>query len=490
MNNNQTKGNMTTTGNTFVFGTGKTTFPTQQFVFPPQATTKPTQPFGQTTQQPTFPTTFGQTTQQPTFPTTFGQTTQQPTFPTTFGQTTQQPQLPTTFGQTTQQPQLPTTFPQTTQLPTFPQTTQQPQLPTFPQTTQQPQPQPQPAFPTTFPQTTQQTIFQQTTQQPQPQLPTTFSQTTQQPQLPTTFQETKCTQIPTSTQSEIEDYLFSSRYNKDSVIKTDRLIHINTGLKIFTFQFDSKIKTNIYKLKEKNSDIEIVIRFENISPEFTEPEIQTLKIRPIGKTLFNHFKNKYEHCSFIEPCDGTIYNYFTKIKELIGQREFGSLKIDIPKIFQIVEQLRKNMVSLFELNNKYVYTNLTLDNIVYKCKNKNLNETEFKFILDHNVYPIDNVNKYITTYPPYEMKSGIILLDTKEKKEQTLSWYIGILLLMFVARHIPEFNSLNWIINNVSIADFCKLKYVITTFYGEKYSNYFSETPSERPSIYTSIETL
>jgi hypothetical protein len=432
MNNNQTKGNMTTTGNTFVFGTGKTTFPTtQQFVFPP--TTKTTQPFGQTTAtQP--PTTFGQTTQPPT---TFGQTTQ---LPTTFGQTTQ---LPTTFG-TTQQPAFPTTFGQTTQLPTtFPQTTQQPIFPTFPQTTQQP---------------------------------------------PTTQQETKSTQIPTSRQSDIEDYLFSGRYNKDSVIKTDRLIHINTGLKIFTFQFDYKIKNNMYKLKEKNTDIEIVIRFENISPEFTEPEIQTLKIRPIGKTLFNHFKNKYEHCSFIEPCDGTIYNYFTKIKELIGQREFGSLKLDIPKIFQIVEQVRKNMVSLFELNNQYVYTNLTLDNIVYKCKNNDLNETEFKLILDHNVYPIDGVNKYITTYPPYEMKTGILILDSKEKKEQTLSWNIGILLLMFVARHIPEFNSLNWIINNVSIADFHKLKYVITTFYGEEYSNYFTDTPSVRPSIYTSIQ--
>ena len=472
MNNNQTKGNMTTTGNTFVFGTGKTTFPTtQQFVFPP--TTKPTQlptPFGQTTTTQ-LPTTFGQTTQPPT---TFG-TTQQPAFPTTFGQTTQ---LPTTFPQTTQQPAFPI-FPQTTQQPqpTFPQQPQptqpifpQPTQPIFPQTTQPTQP--------TFPQTTQPTF-------PQTTFPT-FPQTTQQP--PTTQQETKSTQIPTSRQSDIEDYLFSGRYNKDSVIKTDRLIHINTGLKIFTFQFDYKIKNNMYKLKEKNTDIEIVIRFENISPVFSETEIQTLKIRPIGKTLFNHFKNKYEHCSFIEPCDGTIYNYFTKIKELIGQREFGSLKLDIPKIFQIVEQVRKNMVSLFELNNQYVYTNLTLDNIVYKCKNNDLNEAEFKLILDHNVYPIDGVNKYITTYPPYEMKTGILILDSKEKKEQTLSWNIGILLLMFVARHIPEFNSLNWIINNVSIADFHKLKYVITTFYGEEYSNYFTDTPSVRPSIYTSIQ--
>ena len=349
-----------------------------------------------------------------------------------------------------------------------------------------------------FPQTTTKTTFpaEQKTQQPFPSLfPSTFptqQQTTQQPTFPqptqqSFVQETKCTQIPTASQSEIEDYLFSSRYNKDSVFKTESVIHINTGLKIFTFHFDSKIKNNMYKLKEKNSEIEIVIRFENKSPEFSETEINTLKIRPVGKSLFNHYKNKYENCSFIEPYDGTIYKYFTKIKELIGQREFGSLKLDIPKISQITEQLRKNMLTLFELNNNYVYTNLTLDNIVYRCKNNNLNETEFKLLLDHNVYPIDGVNKYICTYPPYEMKTGIIVLDTKEKKEETLSWNIGILLLMFVARHIPEFNSLNWIINDVSAIDLHKLKLVMFSFYGEEYSNYLSITPSERPSIYNTL---
>ena len=461
MNNNQTKGFVmptTTTSGNFVFG-GKTTFPT---TFQTQSTFPTT--FGQTTQtQSTFPTTFQAQT---TFPTTFGQPTQtQSTFPTTFGQPTQSTQPQTTFGQPTQQ-QIQSTFPTI-----------------FTQT------QTKSTFPTTFGQPTQ--------PQPQDQTQTTFSQATQDQTQPQTFvhveskAETKSTQFPTTKQCEIEDYLFSARYNKDAIFKSDHSIHINTGLKIFTFQFDSKIKNNMYKLKEKDTGIEIVIRFENKSPEFTEEEIHRLKIRPVGKSLLNHYKNKYENCSFIEPCDGTIYKYFTKIKELIGQREFGSLKLDIPKIFQIVEQLRKNMLSLFELNNQFVYTNLTLDNIVYRCKNNNLNETEFKLLLDNNVYPIDGVNKYITTFPPYEMKTGIIVLDTKEKKEQTLSWYIGILLIMFLGRHIPEFNSLNWIINDVSLTDLNKLKLVMFSFYGEKYSNYLSNIPSERPSIYASIdETL
>jgi hypothetical protein len=59
---------------------------------------------------------------------------------------------------------------------------------------------------------------------------------------------------------------------------------------------------------------------------------------------------------------------------------------------------------------------------------------------------------------------------------------------MFVARHIPQLNSLNWIINDVPGVEYNKLKIILASFYGEKYSSYISDVPSERPSIYNPLQ--
>jgi hypothetical protein len=499
-NTTQGGGFPTTQPQPFVMGTT-----TQKGGFPTQP-----QPFtmGNTTQGGGFPATqsqpfvMGNTTQKGGFPATqhqpftMGNTTQGGGFPATqpqpfvMGNTTQgggftatQPQ-PFVMGNTTQGGGFPATQPQpfvmgnTTQGGGFPVT--QPQPFVMGNTTQGG------GFPATQPQpfvmgnTTQGGGFHVT--QPQPFV---MGNTTQKGGFPATQPQPFVPFSSNHKQEEFENFLYSDRYNNDSINQTNDMFYINLGHSVLTFEVIDKLEEDTYKLKDKNNNVDLAIRFGRVNPCFSQCELNSLKIRPIGKKLFNKDKNRLDNCYFMESYDGSLYKYFSELKRVIGERSFGNPS-DISRILHIVDQVRKRMVSLYEMNNRYAYTDLKIDNIVYKYRENDLNDVDFRLLVDR--LPYDSENIYLSTYPPIDLKTGEMILSSNEDRVYVMSWQLGILLLSFVGRHMVHFNRLNWIVNNsFTQSDYTTILNIMKNSYGDRIVKYLHNIPSERPSIFESL---
>ena len=286
---------------------------------------------------------------------------------------------------------------------------------------------------------------------------------------------------------ELKNFLYTETYNKDSVAQKDNDIYIRLNSAILRFEMSDKLGEDTYKLKDKRHQIELAITFGTTKPYFSQHELNSLKIRPVGKKLFNKDKNRLENCYFIESYDGTLYKYLSELKRVEGrERSFGSLNTDIPRILHIVEQVRKQMISLYEMNNRYAYTDLQFDNIAYKYRTyegNNVDDVEFRLLVDQLPYDSDNI--YLSTYPPIDLKKGEMILSSNEDRLHAMSWQLGILLLSFVCRHTMQFNKLNWVVNNsFTQSDYTELLNIMKNSYGDKIVKYLHNVPSERPSIF------
>ena len=289
---------------------------------------------------------------------------------------------------------------------------------------------------------------------------------------------------------ELKNFLYTETYNKESVAQKDNDIYIRLNSAILRFEVSDKLGEDTYKLKDKIHQIELAITFGTTKPYFSQHELNYLKIRPIGKKLFNKDKNRLENCYFIESYDGTLYKYLSELKRVEGrERSFGSLNTDIPRILHIVEQVRKQMISLYEMNNRYAYTDLQFDNIAYKYRTyegNNVDDVEFRLLVDQLPYDSDNI--YLSTYPPIDLKKGEMILSSNEDRLHAMSWQLGILLISFVARHTMQFNKLNWVVNNsFTQSDYTELLNIMRNSYGDKIVKYLHNVPSERPSIFEPI---
>jgi hypothetical protein len=286
-------------------------------------------------------------------------------------------------------------------------------------------------------------------------------------------------------QEEFENFLYSDRYNNDSINQTNDMFYINLGHSVLNFEVIDKLEEDTYKLKDKNNNVDLAIRFGRVNPCFSQCELNSLKIRPIGKKLFNKDKNRLDNCYFMESYDGSLYKYFSELKRVIGERSFGNPS-DISRILQIVDQVRKRMVSLYEMNNRYAYTDLKIDNIVYKYRETDLNEVDFRLLVDR--LPYDSENIYLSTYPPIDLKTGEMILSSNEDRVYVMSWQLGVLLLSFVGRHMVQFNKLNWIVNNsFTQSDYTMILNIMKNSYGDRIVKYLHNIPSERPSIFESL---
>ena len=286
---------------------------------------------------------------------------------------------------------------------------------------------------------------------------------------------------------ELKNFLYTETYNKDSVAQKDNDIYIRLNSAILRFEMSDKLGEDTYKLKDKRHQIELAITFGTTKPYFSHHELNSLKIRPVGKKLFNKDKNRLENCYFIESYDGTLYKYLSELKRVEGrERSFGSLNTDIPRILHIVEQVRKQMISLYEMNNRYAYTDLQFDNIAYKYRTyegNNVDDVEFRLLVDQLPYDSDNI--YLSTYPPIDLKKGEMILSSNEDRLYAMSWQLGVLLLSFVSRHTMQFNKLNWVVNNsFTQSDYTEILNIMKNSYGDKIVKYLHNIQSERPSIF------
>ena len=497
-----------TTTTTQPFGTTQTPFGgttgTTQYPFGGTTSTQPfgkTTPFGGTTTQPLGSSTqpFGTTTTQSPFGGTTTQpfgTTQSPfttgttTTQSPFGGTTTQPLGSSTqpfgttttqspFGGTTTQPfgttQSPFTTGTTIQSPfggTQPfGTTQAP----FGGTTTQPFGTTQSPFTTGT--TTTQSPFGETTTQPG---------TTTQPfgTQPPIFGTTQPQSTPLIQKSQLYDFLYTDRYNKDHVEQKGDEISINLGqIGVLHFEVIDKIAEDTYRLKDKKNNIGIAIRFATVKSCFTEGDLNNLKIRSVGKKLFNKDKNRLEPCYFTEQYDGTLRKYLS-----LREKDDSSPWDKFAKL-RVAEDIRKHMTSLYEWNNRFVYTDISLDSVIYRyaSERESLDNVEFGLVMGD--FPYDSEDQvYLTSYPPIEIQTGELSLKTNEDKLTVLSWQLGVLLLLLVTRNTVEFNKLHWLSNrSFGQAEYRMLIDTIKTEYGDRYTMYIHNFPNERPSISLSL---
>jgi serine/threonine protein kinase len=244
-------------------------------------------------------------------------------------------------------------------------------------------------------------------------------------------------------QNLLDSYLFGNRYNPNDVTinsKGDRCeIHIgnrgeknNSNPNYYLFSSSNTLGSGSYgtvlKYVDANKRVALAVKFtsdneeEEISNALNNSNCHILKMRQSGKNWsLSTAISKYSRFSyFMELADGDLFGF------LMDEAIKPELK-NHPKIFlDIAETIRVQLLCLFNLNKNYVYTDIKLGNILYKCDENN----NVHFMLGDLGSAVQSAaGDYAATYPPVNFGRGLFKLKTLLEKESTLSWQMGILLI-------------------------------------------------------------
>jgi len=296
-------------------------------------------------------------------------------------------------------------------------------------------------------------------------------------------------------QTMFNKYLFSSEYQSSVINQPDPMgpIVFIIPPHVFTFNYVNQIGSGVYgkvyHFYENIYKINIAIKCcknnkeEKIAEDLCNSDCKTLLSKPAGVSLYVN-GNLENHCIFMELAEGTLRKYFTKLNS-------ASLSVYElhKKILSIAEEVRQQMVCIYNLNNNYVYTDLKLDNVLYKCDDRKKLDQVRILLGDLGSAIKDDHNEYIATYPPYEYRysNGFILLDTERKKLDTMAWQLGVLLLSIYHGNKPEFVELQY--NEIDVIDFfghdtfIKLYEYMEVSYGPDIARLLAEDPNNRRSI-------
>lgn len=229
---------------------------------------------------------------------------------------------------------------------------------------------------------------------------------------------------------------------------------------------------------------------EEISNILNQSNCNSLRVKYAEKQVYMNGDLMYMY--FMELADGDLDHFLkSNVKQLTKK-----------VIIDIAESIRKQVTCLFNLDNKYVYTDMKLENILYRCDEKNM----VHFMLGDLGSAVEQTGDYIATYPPVGFYDGYLNLKTKKEKEGALGWGMGILLLFLatfymnrtsnkVSVAVDEIEILRFgSIQNVKNKDMVKFKLNLDYLQSElklnvRISNYLSSDPKVRASLlYTPIK--
>ena len=158
--------------------------------------------------------------------------------------------------------------------------------------------------------------------------------------------------------------------------------------------------------------------------------------------------------------------------------------IDNTKKISIIEDIRKQLICLYDEG--YTYTDITIQNILYKCDTTNDNVS--KIFLGNLELISENINM---TYPPVKYINNIGVLESVVKKvdlPNILGWGIGILIAQFLNINISILHKDNKFDNEKKILGLQLIQKQIDNNYKDKeYSKFLNIIPSDRPTIYLSL---
>jgi hypothetical protein len=235
----------------------------------------------------------------------------------------------------------------------------------------------------------------------------------------------------------------------------------------------------------KSNDEDVIS--QALNDEFLE--CNCLRVRSVGKPIYNPIDNRIENNGyFMELAEGTLDQYLIKIKN-IDPRMDTDIVYCTENIKRIIENIRKQMYCIYIVEpphtNEYVYTDLKMANVLYKCRDtSDLNQTSF--ILGDLGSAVPDSGSYIATYPPYEHRfsGGIFALNTNDEKESAMAWELGVLLLACHHSNTAIFRQLQY--NNIryiTVAEINYLKNQLEALYGPDIANLMNPNPALRRSI-------
>ena len=250
----------------------------------------------------------------------------------------------------------------------------------------------------------------------------------------------------------------------------------------------------IYKLYNKKFKVEFGLKIEeeptekNISEFLDDKSCNLLKVKYIG-----YESSLGQHFYLMELADGNLNSLADKFHACNIKKKYD-LSLSRTFFRDVAEEIRKQMVCLLkESNYEYVYVDIKLENILYKCiKGENKGENKVKIFLGDlgsavSYFP----GFFVHTFMPIEYTDiHFFKLDTNYKKEQTLSWMIGIILLSFINSKLAYANLSAKTISKLTQDNFNKVYTMLYNNYGKELASYLNPDPTKRPNIFETLPVI
>ena len=230
----------------------------------------------------------------------------------------------------------------------------------------------------------------------------------------------------------VDDFLFGigKKLNVNFTFISKKQLVLKIGSINFNFKFEKTLGSGTYgtvsSYRDPINNVYIAIKEseddeDEISNALLNSNCNTLRSRSLGKIG----KGRKNRIYAMELAEGDLLRLAYDVKK----------PTSVQFIFNIVEQIRRQMICIYELTPKlyFMYADMKLINVLYKCDNPDDLNSYRVFIGDLGgavPTPIsNNTYSYITTYPPLPMRS---LVTIKNKKEHLdfMAWQIGVLLLL------------------------------------------------------------
>jgi len=245
----------------------------------------------------------------------------------------------------------------------------------------------------------------------------------------------------------------------------------------------------VYHYRDNRNRINIAVKCcrngdeINISEHLILNNCRTLFSKYVGQSLIiNGTLVRYPF--IMELAEGNIRNYLRDLRRsVVPNLTDDQLNT---RVLSLVEEVRQQMVCIYNSNNNYVYTDLKVDNILFKCDNPaRLNDT--RIFLGDLGSAVGLASRYIATYPPYEHRNGdgILILNTEREKLDAMAWELGVLLLSIYHGGTPEFADLGYHrIRGIDVGTtFATLYQLMEQSYGPDLARLIQIDPINRRSI-------
>lgn len=255
---------------------------------------------------------------------------------------------------------------------------------------------------------------------------------------------------------------------------------------------------SVFLFTDSSKGVHLAIKFSKaddegkISKALLTAGCRVLKVQAVGQKLLHPLKGTSQYAYFMELAEGTL---FTFLKILSTENMTVPLSLGKQKLVNIFlhigEEIRYQMLCLYNVNSDFVYMDLKVTNVLFKCDSQDRRNTVRFFLGDlGGAVPDEKSRTYASTYPPPEHRGtgGRMVLQTRNEKLSAMSWQLGVLLLYMVGNTAPEFRTLEYPnIKKLNQGTYNLLYDLMVAFYGQDIAQLLHSKPEKRRSFLESL---